>query len=87
MRNASFTLDSTQAARVGGYVQSIRRHMTAGHAVTVTFTKRDGTERTITGDIESLKGEGSHSVLILKTAEGFKSANVYNILSLTVAGE
>jgi hypothetical protein len=84
MRNVGFTLDTVQAARVGGYVQSLRRHMASGHIVTIEFTKRDGTERTIRGAIESLKGEGSHSVVVIAMADGtgYRSANVYDMHSL-----
>lgn len=83
MRNAPFTLSPSQAARVGGYAASLRKHHAAHTTVTVSFTTRDNEPRTYTGTIAKLTGEGSHAVAVIDTGAGFKSANVYNITAVS----
>lgn len=87
MRNARFTLNGSEAGRVGAYTRIIRDHIANGHPLTVAFTKDDGTPRVIAGTVEGLKGEGSHSVVTLRMADGsgFRSAHLYAISELKVS--
>jgi len=50
-----------------------------GENVTVEFTKRDGERRTLVGRVEAIKGTGDKEVVIIETAEGFRSANLTRI--------
>jgi hypothetical protein len=47
-----------------------------GNMVTVEFTKQDGTPRVMTGVVEEIKGSDDKEVVIMKTAEGYRSANL-----------
>lgn len=82
MRNANYTLDPSHAGKVGAWTRVIRAHAESGKPLRIHFTKRDGSDRIITGPVVEMRGQGSHSVVILDTEEGPRSANLYNILSV-----
>lgn len=79
MRNERFTLDQSQAGKVGGYTRIIRNHMLSGKALTVSFVKRDGTPRVISGQVVELTAKGSASTVTIDTAQGPRSANLWSI--------
>lgn len=50
-----------------------------GREVSVNFTKMDGTDRTLTGHIEEVKGVDDKEVVLVETPEGIRSANLWRI--------
>lgn len=50
-----------------------------GNTVTIEFIKQDGTPRVMTGVVEDIKGGGDKEVVIMKTADGYRSANLSRI--------
>lgn len=62
---------------------AVRSLLNVGERVTLSYVKRDGTESTLTGRVESLKGEGDKETVTVETDKGYRSANMYRILSVS----
>ena len=84
-RNEDLTLTITEAARVALY-ESKLAVIKAGEPMTVVFTKRDGTARTISGEYVETKGNRSdHSVVVVDTDAGPRSANLFLTHSISTS--
>lgn len=82
MQNATVTLTADQSATRAHYLAVLSPMV--GISATISFVKRDGEARTITGEVvEVLEGatpdKGAVRVL---TSEGFRSANLFLITAV-----
>lgn len=85
MRNDDFKLDRKQAANVATRARQLRE--ATGRPVVIEHVKRDGSDSTLTGIVESVKyGEdasnASHSTVTVETEKGPRSANLWSIKSI-----
>lgn len=53
-----------------------------GKEASVNYVKADNTPRVLVGVIEEVKGEGDKEVVVVKTAEGYRSANLSRVKSV-----
>lgn len=84
-RNEAFTLDTLSLARVTANRAILSGR--EGETVTLDYVKRDGTPTVLTGEIVRLygtrKGMDSTECVELLTDKGPRSANLWNILSIS----
>lgn len=80
-RNTNFDLTADQRKAASLAAAGLARFQ-YGDVVTLDFTKRDGTESTMTGHVVNFVGEGSTEVVVLKTDKGHRSANLWSIKSV-----
>lgn len=59
-----------------------RPSLVPGAEVTLNYVKADGSPRVLVGTVEEVKGSGDKEVVIMKTAEGYRSANLHRIKSV-----
>lgn len=78
MRNPDFTLTDQQVATANVARGQIVTRST-GERVVISGTKRDGSPRAYVGNIVGLVGKDSHEAVIIETADGRKSMNLYNV--------
>lgn len=55
-----------------------------GKPVTLDYVKQDGTDRTLVGTVVEVKGLDDKEVVVIETAEGFRSANMWGIRKVTL---
>lgn len=92
MMNKSQTLTDAQSAKVAQYGAFLASAL--GQRVVVNFRKRDGQGegsglfRTLRGDVESVKSDGDQSKahVVIRTEEGFRTANLWTIQSARLDG-
>lgn len=84
MDYAPFTLSDEQCSRVA-QLDPFFRSLVA-QTVTVSFTKRDGSDRTLSGEVVEVKHgtDDSHAAVVIKGAEGYRSANLWSIYAARV---
>jgi len=88
MMNKPQALTDAKSAKVETFGPFLRAHI--GQQVSVNFRKRDaqgagsGQFRTLHGECVEVKGEADKAVVIVSTAEGFRSANLSNIINARV---
>lgn len=56
----------------------------AHREVQVNFTKQDGTDRTLTGQVSEFKGEADKEVVLIETTEGIRSANLWRVNRVSI---
>ncbi len=76
---AAFILTSEQSDRVKLYDAWFSDFL--AQVVTIEFTKRDGSFRMMTGTVVEVKytTDSSHAAVVLDTADGYRSANLWAI--------
>lgn len=80
MRNEDRILTSSEAALVATRTRQLTGMV--GKSVTLEYVKRDGTESTSTGIVESVTPKGSKGIVILDTRASKgrpTSVNLYNV--------
>jgi hypothetical protein len=81
MRNTQKPLTTAQRATANGIRPIVAAEV--GNMLTVAYTKRDGTEGLITGEVVGIVGHDSTEAVTLNTDKGFRSANLYAIKAVS----
>lgn len=80
MHNKTIALTAVQT--LGADLNRVSLSGKIGESVTVGFTKRDGTVRTMTGEVLALIGKDDKAAVVVRTDKGERSANLWAIHSI-----
>lgn len=78
-RNPKFALSIAQSERAAWARKELSPFVKEGSRVDVVFTKRDGSNRILTGTAVEIAGDDSAEHVKVVTDEGVRSANLWSV--------